>query len=328
MKPFIRQALLLLIVVGCVWYVLDGVNYTQLWRLITSSNVWLLAACVPVIVLSHAIRAERWRYLLGYPKHRVPFGPSFGAVMVGYAASTVIPRSGEVLRPIYLASRSTIPAGAAIGSVLVERVLDVLSLLLGIVLLVLLNSRSLTAAIPEISMQTVFLGLMLPAIAIIVLIILLAFTSSVPAWIVGCLARGNRRLAVRGRGLFRTMKQGTVILRSAHAWPTVIAYSFAMWALYAVPLWLVILSMPTTIGPIGYSDAAMLLAVISVGVTIAPTPGALGVYHGFAQTALIRLHQATADEGLGFALLAWVLNYGVAIAVGGVWFLADQQKKP
>jgi hypothetical protein len=50
------------------------------------------------------------------------------------------------------------------------------------------------------------------------------------------------------------------------------------------------------------------------------------VYQGFAQVALMRMYGATASEGLAFGILAWVINYGVALTVGGLAFMIESRQ--
>jgi uncharacterized protein (TIRG00374 family) len=239
----------------------------------------------------------------------------------------VVPRSGEILRPLQLSRRTSVPVAASLASIVVERVLDVLALLVGILILLLVERERVFMAIPAFDPMMLLTGLLLPVAVAIGLLVLIAFTAVVPRFIVGSAATLNKRLAVRVRTMLATVRQGAMVLRNAGTWPAVVLETMLMWFLYAIPIWFVVVSMPMNIGAFSFVDAGVLLMIITIGISIAPTPGALGVYHGFAQTALMRLYSATPDEGLGFALLAWTLNYGVALVVGGIWFLVDQRRK-
>ncbi|MCX6139971.1 MAG: hypothetical protein NTX15_03945, partial [Candidatus Kapabacteria bacterium] len=70
-------------------------------------------------------------------------------------------------------------------------------------------------------------------------------------------------------------------------------------------------------------DASIILVIIALGVTIAPTPGALGIYQSFAQAGLVSLAGASATEGLAFGILTWLVNYGVALIVGALCWVAE-----
>ena len=158
--------------------------------------------------------------------------------------------------------------------------------------------------------------MVVPLLAVVVAMVLIGFTKNVPMTIVACVARLSGRLAVRVRYMFSTVRQGFGILLSTKNWTWVIVESAVMWVLYALTLWLLIAAMPLSIGRISIVDAGVLLVIVTIGITVAPTPGAVGVYHGFAQVALVRLFGATPEEGLGFALLAWLLNYGMQLILG------------
>src|SRR5688572_28422689 len=89
--------------------------------------IWLT---IGLTALTYVVRAERWKYLL------VPLGPTrfrtvFRTTVVGFAASAVLPaRAGEVIRPYLLARQEGLKATAAIATILVERILDLVAVLL------------------------------------------------------------------------------------------------------------------------------------------------------------------------------------------------------
>lgn len=316
------------IVCGAFWFVFRNVDVTELWNLLKSANVWYLMAAIPVVIVSHLVRAFRWKRLLsgsGTSPHVID---AFGALMVGYAASVVIPRSGEVLRPYYLSSRSDIPLGTTLTSIVIERMLDVLVLLLLTTLVFVLQRNRLLEVFPTLTFGTILTALVLPAIVITTLLLLLAFTRVVPQTLVGCIALRSKRMGVRVRSVLSSVKQGTAVLTSRHGWLGVLIETFAMWLLYVFPLLFVAKALPFLSFELSFFDACTLLVIITVGIAVAPTPGALGVYHGLMQVAMVVLFKATPTEGLGFALIAWLLNFGVQLVVGGVWFVIGRVRQP
>src|SRR5688572_22254406 len=89
--------------------------------------IWLT---IGLTVLTFVVRAERWKYLLE------PLGPTrfrtvFRTTVIGFAASAVLPaRAGEVIRPYLLARQEGLSATAAFATIVVERVLDLVAVLL------------------------------------------------------------------------------------------------------------------------------------------------------------------------------------------------------
>ncbi|MBC8125246.1 MAG: flippase-like domain-containing protein, partial [Candidatus Kapabacteria bacterium] len=123
-RTIVRVLLGTSILILALWYVQKGVDLNSMVEIIRQSNPILLLLTVPIILASHVVRARRWQTLLipsHYPTH---LGTAFKAVMIGYAANTIVPRSGEFIRPWVFARRENIPVGTSLSSVLVERVLD------------------------------------------------------------------------------------------------------------------------------------------------------------------------------------------------------------
>ena len=80
--------------------------------------------------MTFVVRAERWQYLLG-PLGPTRFGMVFRTTVIGFAASAVLPaRAGEVIRPYLLARREGLSATAAFATIVVERILDLVAVLL------------------------------------------------------------------------------------------------------------------------------------------------------------------------------------------------------
>lgn len=318
-RTLLRMVIVLAVLVTAIWFTMRSVDIASLSNSLDGIS-WAIVACVvPIILASHYVRAIRWVTILS---PTVPLGrpwPALSAVLVGYASSVIVPRSGEILRPWIFSRRTGVPLGTSISSVVLERVLDVLTLLCGLGIMFVFQQERVLRAIPGLSTRSLLLSIVLPAFILILVIVLIAFTS------VGLRAADvvRRRVHVRfGEWLVVMMthvRQGTTAVRTPALWTRLLLQTILMWVLYAIPLWLLFKAMPlTSLASLNFADAAFLLVILSVGVTIAPTPGALGVYQGFAQTALVQAYGASPAEGLAFGITAWLVNYGVALASGAI----------
>ena len=87
-----------------------------------------------VAMLSHVVRALRWQMLLKPVGYAVSFTGSFLSLMIGYLVNLAVPRGGEVTRSINLYKLEKVPVDVSFGTVVVERVVDVICLLLMVVL--------------------------------------------------------------------------------------------------------------------------------------------------------------------------------------------------
>lgn len=326
LRSAVRAIIVLAVLVVACWFTLRAVDMQSVSASLNHIS-WPLVACiVPIILFSHYVRALRWVTILS-PSVRVQgTWHALSAVLIGYASSVIIPRSGELVRPWIFSRRTHVPLGTAISSVVVERVLDVLTLLCGFGVVVLFQRDRVLQALPTLTPTTLLMSVVLPVFLLTLVIALLAFTS------VGMLlaefvrARIHNGVGIRLLRLMQNVREGTAAVRTPALWFRLLLQTLLMWFLYAVPLWLLFHAMPLAVfSQMGIVDAAFMLVVISVGVTIAPTPGALGVYQGFAQTALVQSYGATPAEGLAFGIVAWLVNYGVALISGGLCLVLEFQ---
>lgn len=325
-RGIIRVVISLGIVAAAMWFLLRNVDLNEVTRLMGDSNVLLLSLTIPLIVLSHVVRAIRWRLLLRPAAPHVRRTTAFSSVMIGYAVNTIIPRLGEVVRPWILARREALSLSLAMSSVLVERVIDVITLLVSITAVVLVAPSIIHTMLPGVSVETLSLRLGIPAIGLIAVLVLVVFTNLGPAIIRHTVGRVYPALASRLDSVLTNVRDGMKAVREPQLYATLIIQSFLVWVLYIIPIWITAQAMPfASAHELTVMGATSLLLVISVGVTIAPTPGAFGVYQSFAQVGLMALTSATASEALAFAMIAWIVNYGISFVVGGLCWLYESK---
>ena len=130
MKNFIKFCLFLLVSVLLFWLVYRDQNWDDLLKVLKEdvNYTWIWVACVMGIA-SHIARALRWQLLAGTMGYRLRFWNSFMGVMIGYFANLAIPRMGEVTRCVVVGKYEKAPISNLLGTVVAERVVDVLILL-------------------------------------------------------------------------------------------------------------------------------------------------------------------------------------------------------
>src|SRR6476659_4801390 len=121
----------------------------DLWRvgtdIVRARPEWLLL-CLATMPVNVAIRSYRWQYLLE-PLGSTSFGNAFRATVVGFAASSVLPaRAGEVIRPYFLSRQENLSATGAFATIILERVLDMITVLVLLAGYVIFLAPATTAA--------------------------------------------------------------------------------------------------------------------------------------------------------------------------------------
>lgn len=325
-RTILRLLFSAVVLTGAVWFLLRGVDLTEVWSLMAQSNLPLLALTVPLIILSHVVRAMRWKVLLRPAAPGVRVSTAFTTVMIGYAVNTIVPRLGEVVRPWIFAQRESLTLPLAISSVLVERVIDVITLLISIAAVVVFAPDVVQTVMPGVTFETLGLRLGVPAIGLLLLLIVVVFTNAGTAAVRSTVGRFSLPLAARLERVLTSVHDGMRAVREPNLYVSLVVLSILVWVLYVIPIWITAQAMPfPSAHTLSLPEATALLLVISVGVTIAPTPGAFGVYQSFAQAGLMAFTSASASQGLAFAMVAWMVNYGISFIVGGICWMLESR---
>lgn len=128
---FLKVALPLAFGVFLIWYVfkdLDASERDALYRSFQQANYFWIFASAMLGVFSHLSRAERWKYTI-QPLGKTPrFWNTFFTVMIGYVANYALPRLGEVTRPALLSKYEKLSFNKLFGTIVAERVADLVIL--------------------------------------------------------------------------------------------------------------------------------------------------------------------------------------------------------
>jgi len=175
MRRHLRTAIVVALAAVVVAAFLYNVDLRGVAAAIVHTRYQWLALSLATMFVNLAVRALRWQYLLE-PLGRVSFGSSFRATAVGFAATGVLPaRAGEVIRPYFLARHERMSATGAFATIIIERLLDVLTVLVLLASYVFVFGRDLAAANPTMFLALKWSGAIAGAIACGALVVLFGF---------------------------------------------------------------------------------------------------------------------------------------------------------
>src|SRR5262245_46384256 len=148
MRSHIRTFIVLALAAGLVALFLRQVDLASVAREIRRAEPFWLAVSLGSMFLNLVVRSLRWRYLLE-PIGSTSFANAFRATAVGFAARGVLPSAaGELVRPYFLSRYEPVSATGAFATVLIERLLDMLPVLLLLAWFVFVSGRDHSAANP------------------------------------------------------------------------------------------------------------------------------------------------------------------------------------
>ena len=308
---------------GLLYVALRGVNLADVWRQLEHGAWGWLVPLAGVTVLSVVARAWRWAILLdtlprkdGRPQTEpTPFRVALISELIGYLVNLAVPRLGEVVRAGNIAARRPVRFAAVVGTVVAERLLDVLMLVVALVSVSLIFGARLGAVAKEAGQGIERLVAGLPA-SLDVLIVGGLLAIVIAAVTLRVRARRRRGDAVqRGPSLVAQFRDGALTIVRTGRPVALVASTLVMWGCYVVMSYLPlkILGMTATYG-LGLVDAWGLMTVGAVGMSL-PSPSGAGSFHYATIQTLDLLFHVDREAATSYAVLAHaaqLLFYAVA----------------
>jgi uncharacterized protein (TIRG00374 family) len=324
---YLKYVLFFGITVLLLWWAFpSGDQRDKFWYALTHADFWWVLVSVGIALASHVSRTIRWQMLITPTGARPRFSTTFGAVMVGYLANLAFPRLGEVSKCGIINRYERIPVDKLIGTMVTERALDILTMLLLTVVILAVEfgrfgdffSTKIAAPLGDKVVDNRLLVITAVTLAALMAVIIL-FT--------------YRRLArfsfvTKTRTFVKGMWEGIKsITRVRSAW-LLIFHSLFIWACYFFATWTCFFAMPATEG-LGASAALAVLVFGSYGMA-APVQGGLGAFHIMA-VASLAAYAIPEEEAFSFAVLIhesqlFIVIIGGAIALIVLPFLNRQRR--
>lgn len=316
MRVHARTVLVLALAVGLLAWFLRNANLAGVWEELRQGDWWLLSAVLAMQVVTWISRAIRWRYLLG-PLGPVRFRSAFECTLVGFAAITLLPaRVGEVVRPYLLARRERLSASAAFATVVVERLLDLVTVLVLFAGVVLFAQPPEGAADPAVYLAMQTGGALLGAGGLAGFVILFLVASH-PERLTSAVSRLARLLPEKvGAALTRFVGQfaaGLVTVRQPRRLLVSWLLSFPLWLAIALAVWWGALAFHIALP---FAGSLVMVALLVVGVSV-PTPGAVGGYHEAFRIGATALYGAANDRAISAAIVMHAMSF-LPITVAGL----------
>ena len=303
---------------GLVALFLRNADLERVGEALRTARLELLAAAVVFTLLTYVVRTERWQYLLE-PLGPTRFGVAFRTTVIGFAASSVLPaRAGEVLRPYLLARREGLSATATFATIIVERILDLVAVLVLLATYLLFFDPGMAARDSALCAAIRIGGLVMAPVAVVSMALMFLLAGH-PAWVQVGLTRAEAVLPARLAGwlarVVRLLSNGFGVLRRPERLIASLVWSIVMWVVICGESWAVAQAFHIDMPFVG---SWLMLALLVVGVAV-PTPGAVGGYHEAFRLGATAFFGADNDAAVGAAILLHAISF-VPVTLLGLWF--------
>lgn len=320
LKTALKYLILFLIGVSVLYFAFRGQDLTKIWQEIKSANfLWVIISALTVL-LAYILRALRWQLLYQSIHYRVGFWNVYHAVMIGYLANMALPRFGEIVRCSVIQRAEKVPIFSSIGTVITERLFDVLVLFLTTLALLVFQYNIVFDFLHD----TLYLGILnkinsLSYVWIMLILIVLAGISSLLIYLL------KQKFGRKLLKVFVSLRQGfSSYGKLKNKW-LFLTYTFGIWFLYFCSIYFAFSAIEPTANL--QANAAFTAIVFSGFAMAAPVQGGIGVFHWAVAQSLV-LYAVSFHDGLAYATIIHSSQVLIILVLGSVsLFLIFIKKK-
>lgn len=320
LKQTIQFIVFLAVGIFLLWIAFRNVEFDKLLLGLKNADYKWVVLSLVFASLAYLSRARRWAILINPLGYKPPFSATFYALMTGYMANLALPRIGEVTRCVALGKKEKIPVDQLIGTVVVERTVDFLTLML--ILAGLIISRG--EQVNQFLKVSIFIPLREKVFSVFgaawILWIVLTIISLMAFYLIIRYRRQLRKNKLFAR--FFDLSKGIInglrtIISLNHKWEFIF-HTIFIWINYTLMTWVVVFAIDPT-SHLTLGDGVFLLVIGGLAMS-APVQSGLGAFHYIISRGLAFVEGVKIEDGLIYAFLTHESQMLFVIIVGAVSF--------
>ncbi|RYC52125.1 lysylphosphatidylglycerol synthase transmembrane domain-containing protein [Flagellimonas olearia] len=291
-----------------VWYSYNSTSpeeRKQIIHYISNANPFWVFISVLIGILSHISRAIRWKYLLQPMGYNPKFINSVLIVLISYFANLGIPRSGEFLRATALTTYEKVPFEKGFGTIVTERVIDLLMLLLIILITLVLQTNFILGFLEEKGVNII------GAAGILLVGIVGLFVGTY------IIRKSKSPFAIKLKGFLNGLQDGVLsVFKMKNKWPFIF-HTLFIWAAYFGMFWVIKHTVEETMS---LSLGQLLVAFVGGAFAMSTTNGGIGLYP-IAVSAALGIYGISSVSGDAFGWIMWIAQTLMVVAFGTISFI-------
>ena len=269
-----------------------------------NANYFYVFLSAIIAFISYVLRAYRWKYTLEYIGYVSNFKLNFIAVSIGYFLNLTIPRSGEFSRALLLTKYQNIPFDKAFGTIIAERIVDFIILLLFIFTAIAIEYNTLKS----------FLLLYIPYKKLIWIVALLGVFCLLGIYV---LLYSKHKWVLWFRNKISGLTDGILsVFKMPNKWHFIFQ-TLLIWACYIFMFYMVVFAIGETKN---ISLGAVIVAFVIGSLTIAFTNGGFGFFPVLIANILL-LYNVSFEAGNAFGWIVWISQLIITVILGALSFL-------
>ncbi len=296
---------------------LDKDKMVQIKKALKDAKHWLIIPVFAILFMSHFIRSLRWRLLIQSLGYKPSKTNTFFAVMIGYMTNQALPRVGELLKCTVLGRYEKIPVDKLIGTVILERLIDALTLLVIFAITLSIQPQLYSQLIDAIFRPTgkeekpMISGLVFILIVFGIIAIVMA------GWMI-IKKKNFKDLILALKKIWLSVLQGIISIRLLKKRGQFVLLTITLWSLYLAGGYLGFMALKET-QQFGIREAFTVLSAGSIGMVV--SPGGIGAYAYLIQQTM-QLYNLNSVIALAFGWILWMVQTAVILVGGLISFVA------
>ena len=317
LKNTMKIVLPLLIAGGLLYWMYRDFEFAEAKRIfLHEMNIWWLFASLVPITLSHILRGLRWLITLEPLGYRPKTGDSIDSIFIAYATNVLIPRVGEVSRCAVLTKYDKVPFSKALGTLVAERLIDMLLVLLFVCVMLLTQLDVFLSLFAQTGTNEASFAELLasPKTYIIIGVVVVA---CVALW----MPLKKTKLYAKVKQAISGFVDGLLSLKTMNRKGLFLLYTIGIWVGYFLEFYVAFFCFPFT-AELSVVQALVIFAAISLAIII-PTPNGAGPWH-FVVISMMMLYGVSQTDASSFALIVHTFQTLGVIMLGVYGWVALQ----
>lgn len=307
-KNTLKTILPILLGVFLVWYSYYSTSEedrSEIIHYIKNADLFWVGVSVFLGILTHLSRAVRWNYLLQPLGYKPKLFNNILIILTAYFTNLGIPRSGEILRATALATYEHVPFQKGFGTIVTERVIDLVMLFLIVTIALFLQTDIIWGFLQQKGFNLILL-LILMGSGLLVL--------SLGMYVV---KKSNSKFALKLKSFLRGLLEGILsIFRMKNKWSFVL-HTLFIWLAYIAMFWVI---KYTVLETVDLSVSQLLVAFVAGAFAMSATNGGIGIYP-IAVSSALAIFGISKVSGDAFGWIMWISQTLMIVVFGAISFL-------
>lgn len=299
----LQYIILLAIGLGLSWLFFKDLNFDDLKQVISTGNFYWCYLVLLVSILVYVFRVLRWQMLIKATGYEAKFSNAFAALSIGYFVNFAVPRLGEITRCLSVKKQDNIPFMQLLGTVIIERVVDIICLLIVLLLTLILQFNQIIDFFTENVFQPLYNGIIVKikngdnSILIVVLAVILII-SFLFFYFRKSIREKSPQIILH---FIQGLKDGLASISNLKQKKLFIIYTFLIWICYYLMtyFWFFVFK-ETSI--LTWGACLTILSIGTIGRSIPIQGGGMGAYH-FLVGQVVLIYGVTGIVGKTLATL-------------------------